>query len=129
MPPCHSLLCAFVSPRCFQWEVFTDRFFGGLGGLKPSHEHCALCHIPLRTPTLHCCKALTKSITAAFAAERPILCSAAPWISATFYATLMKASWDLKLALLISPQHKMYTFITDLTSVWTSMALHHECCF
>lgn len=95
-------------------------FFGGLRGLKPSHEHCVLCHIPLQTQTGRPCAAAQHSPRALW-----LLLPLKDQIYVQSLCSMelfSKASWDLKLSLLTTPQHKMYTFITDLTRVWTSTA-------
>lgn len=130
-PPCHSLLCTFVSPCCFQWEIFTDRFYGGFKGRNASHEHCVLCHIPLQTLTGRPCTTAQHSPRASWL-HLPLKDQAYVQLLLgylqLFMQLFLKGSWDMKVALLITPQHKIYTFITDLTSIWTNMALHHECC-
>lgn len=93
-------------------------FFGGLWGLKPSREHCVLCHFPLQTLTGRPCTAAQHSPRALWLHLKDrtyvqSLCS---------MELFVKASWDLKLSLLTTPQHKVCIFITDLTRVWTTTA-------
>jgi len=52
--------------------------------------HCVTSSANPEKETSHGCTALTKSIMAAFAAERAILCSAATWISVVIYATVLE---------------------------------------
>lgn len=95
-------------------------FFGGLRGLNPSHEHWVLYDNPLQTLTGRPCTAAQHSPRASWLhlslkdqTYVQSLCSTELFV---------KASWDLKVSLLITPRYKVYIFITDLTRVWNSTA-------